>query len=131
METRAPYASIELFLLAAIGAVFGFVYWLNNTGGLSKLPEPAATLMFDTQKILVQPSGAEGPTFADAPRPPTIRSTPAMIPSSDRNCARAVRAEVLSIVLSECLLIERRFGNSDLLDAPRCLFSSLRTICAR
>jgi phospholipid/cholesterol/gamma-HCH transport system substrate-binding protein len=30
------------------------------------VPEPTATLMFDTQKILVQPSGAEGPTFANA-----------------------------------------------------------------
>ncbi len=34
METRAPLALIGLFVLAAIGAVFGFVYWLNNTGGL-------------------------------------------------------------------------------------------------
>jgi len=36
METRAPYALIGLFVLAAIGAAFGFVYWLNNTGGLSE-----------------------------------------------------------------------------------------------
>jgi phospholipid/cholesterol/gamma-HCH transport system substrate-binding protein len=36
METRAPYALIRLFVLAAIGAVFGFVYWLHNTGGLGK-----------------------------------------------------------------------------------------------
>jgi phospholipid/cholesterol/gamma-HCH transport system substrate-binding protein len=36
METRAPYALIGSFVLAAIGAVFGFVYWLNNTGGLSE-----------------------------------------------------------------------------------------------
>ena len=36
METRAPLALIGLFVLAAIGAVFGFVYWLNNTGGLGK-----------------------------------------------------------------------------------------------
>jgi phospholipid/cholesterol/gamma-HCH transport system substrate-binding protein len=36
METRAPHALIGLFVLAAIGAVFGFVYWLNNTGGLSE-----------------------------------------------------------------------------------------------
>ena len=36
METRAPYALIGLFVLAAIGAVFGFVYWLHNTGGLSE-----------------------------------------------------------------------------------------------
>jgi phospholipid/cholesterol/gamma-HCH transport system substrate-binding protein len=36
METRAPYALVGLLVLAAIGAVFGFVYWLNNTGGLTK-----------------------------------------------------------------------------------------------
>ena len=34
METRAPFALIGAFVLAAIVAVFGFVYWLNNTGGL-------------------------------------------------------------------------------------------------
>lgn len=36
METRAPYAVIGLFVLAAIGAVFGFVYWLNNAGSLGE-----------------------------------------------------------------------------------------------
>jgi phospholipid/cholesterol/gamma-HCH transport system substrate-binding protein len=36
METRAPYAIIGLFVLGAIGAVLGFVYWLNNTGGLGE-----------------------------------------------------------------------------------------------
>jgi len=36
METRAPYALIGMFVLAAIAAVFGFVFWLNNTGGLSE-----------------------------------------------------------------------------------------------
>ncbi len=34
METRAPYALIGLFVVVIIGAVFGFVYWLHNTGGL-------------------------------------------------------------------------------------------------
>lgn len=34
METRAPYALIGSFVLAAIAAVFGFMFWLNNTGGL-------------------------------------------------------------------------------------------------
>ena len=34
METRAPFVLIGAFVLAAIGAVFGFVYWLNNSGGL-------------------------------------------------------------------------------------------------
>jgi len=34
METRAPFVIIGAFVLAAILAVFGFVYWLNNVGGL-------------------------------------------------------------------------------------------------
>ena len=34
METRAPYAIIGLFVVTAIVAVFGFIYWLHNTGGL-------------------------------------------------------------------------------------------------
>lgn len=34
METRAPFVLIGAFVLAAIAAVFGFVYWLHNTGGL-------------------------------------------------------------------------------------------------
>ena len=34
METRAPFVLVGAFVLAAIVAVFGFVYWLNNTGGL-------------------------------------------------------------------------------------------------
>jgi phospholipid/cholesterol/gamma-HCH transport system substrate-binding protein len=33
METRAPYAVVGAFVLATIVALFGFVYWLNNTGG--------------------------------------------------------------------------------------------------
>jgi len=36
METRAPYAVIGFFVLAAIVAVFGFVYWLNNVGGIGE-----------------------------------------------------------------------------------------------
>ncbi len=34
METRAPFVIVGAFVLAAIIAVFGFVYWLQNTGGL-------------------------------------------------------------------------------------------------
>src|SRR4051795_2340777 len=34
METRAPFVVVGAFVLAAITAVFGFVYWLHNTGGL-------------------------------------------------------------------------------------------------
>ena len=36
METRARYILVGLFALVAIAAGFGFVYWLNNTGGLAK-----------------------------------------------------------------------------------------------
>lgn len=34
METRAPFVIVGAFILAAIAAVFGFVYWLHNTGGI-------------------------------------------------------------------------------------------------
>src|SRR5271169_1114963 len=34
METRAPFAVVGAFVMAAIVAVFGFVYWLHNSGGL-------------------------------------------------------------------------------------------------
>jgi phospholipid/cholesterol/gamma-HCH transport system substrate-binding protein len=33
METRAPFIVVGAFVLAAISAVFGIVYWLHNTGG--------------------------------------------------------------------------------------------------
>ena len=33
METRAPFIIVGAFVLAAIGAVFGFVFWLQNTAG--------------------------------------------------------------------------------------------------
>jgi phospholipid/cholesterol/gamma-HCH transport system substrate-binding protein len=36
METRAPYVLIGAFVLAAIGAAFGFIYWLHNTTTLSE-----------------------------------------------------------------------------------------------
>jgi phospholipid/cholesterol/gamma-HCH transport system substrate-binding protein len=36
METRAPYALIGFLVLAIVGGVFGFVYWLHNTGGLGE-----------------------------------------------------------------------------------------------
>jgi phospholipid/cholesterol/gamma-HCH transport system substrate-binding protein len=34
METRAPFVLVGAFVLAAIVAVFGFVFWLHNTSGL-------------------------------------------------------------------------------------------------
>jgi phospholipid/cholesterol/gamma-HCH transport system substrate-binding protein len=45
METRAPFVLIGAFVLAAIAAVFGFVYWLNNTGGAG--PHASYHVQFD------------------------------------------------------------------------------------
>ena len=45
METRAPYAIIGAFVLAAMVAVFGFVYWLSNTAGLG--PRTSYHVQFD------------------------------------------------------------------------------------
>lgn len=36
METKARYILIGLFTLSVILSVFGFVYWLHNTGGLTQ-----------------------------------------------------------------------------------------------
>src|SRR3954468_5768668 len=45
METRAPFVIVGAFVLAAIVAVFGFVYWLHNAGGLG--PRTAHPGQFD------------------------------------------------------------------------------------
>jgi phospholipid/cholesterol/gamma-HCH transport system substrate-binding protein len=45
METRAPFVVVGAFVLAAIAAVFGFVYWLHNTGGLG--PRTTYHVRFD------------------------------------------------------------------------------------
>ncbi len=45
METRAPFVIVGAFVLAAIAAVFGFVYWLHNTGGLG--PRATYQVQFD------------------------------------------------------------------------------------
>src|SRR6476469_5740582 len=45
METRAPFVVVGAFVLAAIAAVFGFVYWLHNTGGLG--PRATCHVQFD------------------------------------------------------------------------------------
>ena len=45
METRAPFAVVGAFVLAAIVAVFGFVYWLHNSGGLG--PRTVYHVQFD------------------------------------------------------------------------------------
>lgn len=45
METRAPFLVVGTFVLAAIVAVFGFVYWLHNSGGLG--PRATYHVQFD------------------------------------------------------------------------------------
>lgn len=46
METRARYVLIGAFMLAAMAAVFAFVYWLENSGGFSK--QAAYRIRFST-----------------------------------------------------------------------------------
>ena len=36
METKAKYVSIGLFTLCVIAGIFGFVYWIHNTGGMGQ-----------------------------------------------------------------------------------------------
>ena len=38
METRAPFVIVGGFLLVAIVAAFGFVYWLHNSAGSARAP---------------------------------------------------------------------------------------------
>src|SRR3982750_3713974 len=45
METRAPFVVVGAFVLAAIAAAFGFVYWLHNAGGLG--PRATYHVQFD------------------------------------------------------------------------------------
>jgi phospholipid/cholesterol/gamma-HCH transport system substrate-binding protein len=45
METRAPFFVVGVFVLAAILAVFGFVYWLHNSGGTG--PRATYHVQFD------------------------------------------------------------------------------------
>lgn len=45
MEIRAPFVIVGAFVLAAIAAVFGFVYWLQNTGSLG--PRTDYQVQFD------------------------------------------------------------------------------------
>src|SRR6195952_3261665 len=45
MEIRAPFIIVGAFVIAAICAVFGFVYWLHNTGGLG--PRATYHVQFD------------------------------------------------------------------------------------
>ena len=45
METRAPFVVVGAFVMAAIVSVFGFVYWLHNTGGLG--PRATYHVQFD------------------------------------------------------------------------------------
>src|SRR6202048_2607674 len=45
MEPLAPFVVVGAFVLAAIAAVFGFVYWLHNTGGLG--PRASYHVQFD------------------------------------------------------------------------------------
>jgi phospholipid/cholesterol/gamma-HCH transport system substrate-binding protein len=64
METNARYLTIGCFTLAAIAACFGFVFWLNRTGGLAQQEtyevrfgnqvsglQPGAAVLFDGMRV--------------------------------------------------------------------------------
>ena len=74
METRAPFVIVGAFVLAAIVAVFGFVYWLQNTGGLG--PRTSYHVQFEGSV-----SGSAGRRGGAVQRHPGRRS--------DRSRARA------------------------------------------
>lgn len=56
METRARYALIGLFMLAVIGAVFAFVYWLENSGGF--IDRKSYKVLFDSSVSGLLPGSA-------------------------------------------------------------------------
>lgn len=45
METRAPFVIVGAFVLAAIAAVFGFIFWLHSTGNSG--PRTTYQIQFD------------------------------------------------------------------------------------
>ena len=90
METRAPYIIVGAFVLAAIAAVFGFVYWLNNAGGIGKRDNYQLVFNGPVPGLLV---GAgvlfNGSEWARSPRSsssPTVRTT-----SAQRSRLRSIR----------------------------------------
>ena len=64
METRAPFVVVGAFVLAAIAAVFGFVYWLQNAGGLG--PRTSYYVQFEGSEVLVCRAIAVGLTAKTA-----------------------------------------------------------------
>jgi phospholipid/cholesterol/gamma-HCH transport system substrate-binding protein len=75
------------------------------------IPEPTGVLMFDTQKILVRPSGAEGPTFSNAKWSDTLpKLLQARIIQSfeNANLLRSVAKPIEGLTASRQLLIDIR-----------------------
>ena len=64
METRAPFVVVGAFVLAAIAAVFGFVYWLQNTGGLGPRTTYQARLRNPHPSLAATPPPAKDPSHA-------------------------------------------------------------------
>lgn len=53
METKARYVLIGLFTLSVVGAIFAFVYWLHNTGGIGRRAEYRVLFQSSVSGLLV------------------------------------------------------------------------------
>jgi phospholipid/cholesterol/gamma-HCH transport system substrate-binding protein len=84
------------------------------------IPEPTAVLMFDTQKILVRPSGSEGPTFSNAKWSDNIpKLIQARIIQSFENANLRVARPIESFTTSRQLLIDLRSFQISLAATPQ------------
>ncbi len=82
----------------------------SPTGQLS-IPEPSAVLMLDTQKILVRPSGVEGPTFSNAKwsdNVPKLLQARLMQSFEDADLLRSVLRPMDGLTANHQLLIDIR-----------------------
>ena len=82
METRAPFVVVGAFVLAAIAAVFGFVYWLHNAGGLG----PAYVLPRAVRRLGARPTGRRGRAVQRHPRRRGDRAWPRIRQPAPRQC---------------------------------------------
>lgn len=75
------------------------------------IPEPTAVLMFDTQKLLVRPSGVEGPTFSSArwsDNIPKLLQARIIQSFENANLLRSVARPTESLTVSYQLLLDIR-----------------------
>jgi hypothetical protein len=99
METRAPFVIVGAFVLAAIFAVFGFVFWLHNTSGVGartsyhvQFRDPVPGLLVGAAVLFKASASARSRRCRS---PPMIRGG-SMQPSRWRRQRRSVRTPRLA-----------------------------------